>query len=96
MIQARSPLIVAGQIYLHEALDEYLIVTKNNRGQIFFKGAGFGGQAEDQTFIDWFPPVDPEDVDPDEVVSLLELCPPGTTAKVGFIMDESTDEEEPQ
>jgi len=46
----RTPLIEAGQIYLNEGLNEYLIVTKNARGQIWYEGAGFRGQLEDFDF----------------------------------------------
>ena len=89
MMPQRAPLILVGQIYLSDELDEYLIVTKNNRGQVFYKGNGFSGQSEDSTFISSFQPVDPADVDDDEIELLLSFCPDGTEAKVGFIIDET-------
>ena len=52
MNQDRAPLIVTGQIYLNEALNEYIIVTKNNRGQISYAGNGFMGRQIDEDFID--------------------------------------------
>jgi len=81
----RTPLIEVGQIYLNEGLNEYLIVTKNARGQIWYEGAGFRGQLEDFDFTEKFPAVDPEDVDPIEIEFLLSLCPPGTKASVGYV-----------
>lgn len=91
MNQSRAPLILTGQVYLNEDLNEYLIVTKNNRGQVSYEGVGFTGQAEDEAFIDCFKPVDPTDVEPDELLELLSLCPAGTEPKVGYIMDYETD-----
>jgi len=85
MIPQRSPLIQIGQIYLNEELDEYLIVTRNNRGQIYYEGDGFSGQAEDWSFIERFPPVDPDDVDIEEIILLVGKCPCGTEAKVGYV-----------
>lgn len=83
----RPPLITTGQIYLHDDLNEYLIVTDNNRGQIHYEGAGFKGQAEDLTFIENFKPVNPIDVDEDELAALLCFCPEGTTASTGYIVE---------
>lgn len=81
----RSPLIQVGQLFLNENLNEYLIVTKNNRGQIFYEGPGFRGQAEDYAFIEKFPAVNPEDIDQEELGHLLFFCPPGTQASTGFV-----------
>jgi len=81
----RSPLIQVGQLYLNEYLNEYLIVTKNNRGQISYEGPGFRGSCEDVDFIEKFPAVNPEDVDEVEVKDLLFHCPPGTEASTGFV-----------
>ena len=81
----RTPTVRVGQIYLHEGLNEYLIVTKNNRGEVYFEGNGFRGHAEDVSFIERFPAVDPADVDDVEIEYLLTMCPPGTEATVGFV-----------
>lgn len=83
----KAPLILAGQVYLNADLNEYLIVTSNNRGQIFYEGIGFKGQAEDMAFIERFGPVDPVDVEPDELEELLRSCPKGTHPQVGFIFE---------
>lgn len=94
MLCTKSPLIVTGQIYLNEELDEYLIVIKNNRGQVYYKGDGFGGQAEDASFMTRYLPVDPEDVEEEELVFLLSFCPDGTCAKIGYIMNDEDEEYE--
>jgi hypothetical protein len=88
LIPTRAPVIAAGQLFLNEALNEYLIVTKNQRGQIHYAGPGFKGFSEDHSFIDRFQPVDPADVEPAELRTLLELCPIGTRASTGYIAEE--------
>lgn len=85
MNQQRAPMILAGQIFYNEPLNEYLIVTKANRGQISYAGNGFKGHSEDQSFIERFKPVNPTDVDANELVDLLSNCAPGTQASTGFI-----------
>jgi hypothetical protein len=87
MSPIKSPLILVGQIYLNTEVQEYLVVTNNNRGQISYEGVGFKGQAEDLTFIERFGPVDPTDVDADELTELLAFCPSGTEALVGYVPD---------
>lgn len=80
----------AGQdaIQVADDVNEYLIVTGNNRGQVSYEGIGFKGQAEAETFIERFAPVDPDDVDPSEISALLELCPKGTQALTGFVAED--------
>lgn len=88
MIQQRAPMISAGQLFLNADLNEYLIVTKNARGQISYAGIGFKGHSEDQSFIERFQPVDPADVSSDEINALLAFCAPGTRVSTGFILEE--------
>lgn len=85
MNNQRAPMILTGQMYLNAQLNEYMIVTKTNRGQVSYAGAGFKGNSEDFSFIERFKPVDPLDVEPQEILSLLDLCPHGTRASTGFI-----------
>ena len=94
MLLNKSPLIQTGQVYLHETLDEYLIVTRNNSGLVTYCGDGFKGSLDDFSFIDRFPPVDPEDVCPVELQGLLSFCPDGTSPKIGYIIDEECDDDE--
>ena len=88
MIQSRAPMIAAGQLYLNEELNEYAIVTNNARGQISYSGFGFKGHSEDQSFIERFKPVDPTDVDQDEIKVLLSYCAPGVRASTGVILQD--------
>ncbi len=78
------------------SVNEYLIVTGNNRGQISYQGVGFKGQDEDAVFIRMFDPVDPIDVDPMELQELLNFCPAGTHALTGccIISELQGDEDE--
>lgn len=85
MLQTHAPIITTGQLYLNAEVNEYLIVVKNNGGDISYKGRGFKGCAEDQTFIERFDPVDPTDVDQIDLDFLLSFCPVGTQAQTGFI-----------
>ncbi len=94
MISNRAPLIKVGQLFLNEGLNEYLIVTNNNQGQVSYAGNGFRGSLEDFDFIDKFPAVDPDDVDATEINELLAHCPPDTEATIGFIGEGSGDEDE--
>lgn len=87
MISNRAPLIKVGQLFLNESLNEYLIITRNNNGQVSYAGIGFRGCLEDLDFIDKFPAVDPADVDPTELLQLLNECPEGTIPSVGFIVE---------
>lgn len=82
-------MISVGQLFLNAELNEYLIVTKNSRGQISYAGAGFRGHSEDHSFIERFDPVNPDDVSVDEIAGLLSLCPIGTKASTGFISQET-------
>ena len=86
MITAK-PIILVGQLYLHDDLNEYLIVTKRKGDEVSYAGPGFRGCIEDEVFIDCFQPVDPVDVDADELASLIAMCPAGTKATTGFIKD---------
>lgn len=88
MIQFKAPLIKVGQLYLSSDHNEYIIVTKNNRGEIDYAGPGFRGRLEDQAFVARFQPVDPADVTAEELNVLLSFCPPGTRPEVGYIGDE--------
>lgn len=87
MNQDRPPLITVGQVYLNETLNEYFVVTKNNRGHISYQGPSFRGQMADDEFIDLFPPVDPEDVSSEEQNQLLQYCGDNISLKTGFIKD---------
>ena len=87
MLQQRAPIILVGQVYLQEELNEYLIVTNNARGQITYAVKGFKGHAEDQSFIERFNPVDPIDVEAAEIAQLLSHCPVNTKASTGYISD---------
>ena len=88
MLPQRAPMISIGQVFLNAELNEYLIVTRNQRGQISYEGYGFKGHSEDSSFVERFKPVDPTDIDAEELKSLVALCPIGTKATTGFISEE--------
>lgn len=84
----RLPMIRIGQLYLHEDLNEYIVITRTERGQVRYAGNGVNGHAEAITFLEKFQPVDPMDVEPQEIHDLLELCPIGTRASTGYIKED--------
>lgn len=81
-------MITVGQVYFNEDADDYLVVTKNERGQVQYIGHGFFGHSEDQSFIERFKPVDPEDLTASERLTLISLAPQGTKLQTGFILEE--------
>jgi hypothetical protein len=92
----RTPIIVVGQVYLHNSLNEYVVVTKSTRGDIQFKGPGFGGMNEVELFLERFGPVDPADLSPEETEQLHAILDkPGTQLSTGWVHveDEEYDEE---
>jgi len=93
-----SPLLlVAGQCYLHKEYNEYIILSKVNRGLVTFEGNGFRGVMDGYDFIEKFPPVDPTDIPFDEVQNLLNRCPETVEEAItGFITEFEFDEKEEQ
>lgn len=85
MTTKHIPIIAVGQVFLNEDLNEYLIVSKNNFGQIYYAGPNFKGQSEVETFIERFAPVNPDDVVEQELSTLLSFCPVNTVASTGYI-----------
>lgn len=77
--------IEVGQCYLHEEHNEYVIITWTDRGRLRYAGPGFSGQMEADDFIEVFPPVNPYDIDDEELAVLLQACPDETAASTGFL-----------
>lgn len=85
----RTPIIVIGQVYLHTELNEYLVVTKSTRGEIFFSGNGFSGRNEVERFLERFGPVDPSDLEDQEAQALLALIQtPNPKLSTGWVTPE--------
>ena len=76
-----------GQVYLDEAKNEYLVVTKTDRGRVSYQGPGFTGAMEDENFIEKFLPVNPVDLEKEEADQLLSFCATGGSLKTGLILD---------
>jgi hypothetical protein len=87
-MQSTHPVIILpGQLYLDEEKNCYLIVSRRKGEMITYQGFGFVGMIDDETFIERFQPVDPADVEADELTALVALCPNGVQPVVGFIKD---------
>ena len=87
MKQSKPVIVQAGQIYYDEGKNDYLIVSRHQGDTTTYYGNGFRGMLETDVFLDRFQPVDPADVEPSELRTLLDFCPAGTTPKIGFIKD---------
>lgn len=87
MKSTKPVIILPGQIYFDDEKNEYLIVQRRKGETISYSGHGFKGMLEDEVFLERFQPVDPVDLSAGELQGLIDLCPAGTTAKVGFIAD---------
>lgn len=87
MKSTKPVIILPGQIYLDSDKNSYLVVTRKHGEVVSYVGCGFKGMLEDEVFIGRFEPVDPADVEKEELDLLLANCSPGTSAKVGFIKD---------
>jgi hypothetical protein len=88
----RTPIIIPGQVYLHKQLNEYLVVTKATRGDIQFKGPGFGGMNEVELFLERFEPVDPADLEPAEALQLRDLVSSNVVLTVGWVQPDEDGE----
>lgn len=93
---SRMPIIMVGQVYLHTALNEYVVVTKSNRGDVYFAGKGISGKMYYEDFLEQFPPVNPADLTPKETAELMEVLCNGGDLLIGWIgfEDELEDEDE--
>ena len=76
-------IVLPGQVYYHEQLNEYLVVTRANRGDISYSGPGFRGNMEVETFLSTFQPVDVDDLEEGEALTLVNLA--GTQLKTGYV-----------
>jgi hypothetical protein len=89
-----QPIIVPGQVYLSETLNEYAVITKANQGEIKYKGPGFSGVLDLEFFLERFGPVDPKDLDKSERASLESFLPTGAVLKTGWVQVGEIDEDE--
>lgn len=90
----RTPIIIPGQVYLHPEQNEYLVVTKANRGDIRFKGPGFSGVHDVELFLDRFGPVDPLDLSDAEKNVLHGLLGDDTKLSVGWVEPDDAEYDE--
>lgn len=78
--------VTVGQVYYHAALNEYLVATKVNQGDISYQGKGIMGHAEEEDFLARFQPVAVSDLDDDEYATLSELVD-GKPLATGYIAE---------
>lgn len=90
-MNARSPILLEGQVYYDVNSNSYLVITKRNGEMVKYEGQpyegniGWRGNMEDIDFIERFQPVDPVDLTDEEAEQLLSFCDDKTTLKIGYI-----------
>jgi hypothetical protein len=92
-----NPIVLPGQVFLHTALNEYVVVTDVKRGDISYKGLGLSGHNEIDLFLERFGPVNPVDLTEKEYTDLATLTP--ARLSIGWVkpedwVDGEEDEEE--
>ena len=85
----QSLIIQPGQVYINNDINEYLVVTKSERGHISYVGKNFKGMQEAEDFIMRFKPVDPKLLSREEFSQLQNMS--AHVLKVGFIAKFSSD-----
>lgn len=95
----RTPIIVVGQVYLHNEMNEYAVVTKSVRQQVQYRGqteAGrvFSGMNEAEVFLERFGPVDPADLSQKEAEILTSLLESPMPLSVGWVAPDDDEGDE--
>ena len=90
---SKMAIILPGQVYLSEDHNEYLVVLKSVKGDIVYKGIGFGGRHDWELFMERFKPVNPVDLTEDEAKTLKSFLDEGTELSIGWVQWENEEEE---
>ncbi len=90
---SRTPIIIPGQVYLNDEINEYLVVTKTNRGDISFCGNGFSGRHDYERFLERFGPVNPEDLTSSEETQLKSCIEDTVKLSTGWVEPDEEDSE---
>lgn len=82
-----NPIVLAGQVYLHRELNEYIVVTKNRGGRASFSGPSTRGYCDIGILLNQevFFPVDPAELKQAEAGILLDFCTQGTVLSTGTV-----------
>lgn len=89
----RTPIVIPGQVYLHTC-NEYIVVTRANKGEITFRGPGIAGVNEVEVFLNRFGPVNPEDLSGPEHSGLVNLLKTPVALTVGWVKRDDDEFEE--
>lgn len=89
----RTPIMLVGQVYLHQENNEYVVVTGVRRTNVYFSGYGFNGMHDVEIFLERCGPVDPADLEPEETCTLMGLCEQHELL-IGWVAPEEDEEEE--
>jgi hypothetical protein len=84
------PIIIPGQVYLHQdvRVNEYVVVTRNIQGDIYFSGNGIYGVNDRCVFLMRFAAVNPDDLTDNERNILTQYIGSGIKLSTGWVLEE--------
>jgi len=80
------PIVLQGQVYFHDGLNEYIVVTRALKGDITYAGPGIKGHMDVEDFLEKYAPVDVNDLDADEKKQLSSLA--GAELSTGYVSEQ--------
>jgi hypothetical protein len=80
-----QPIILQGQVYLHETLNEYVVVKSCLKGLVTYAGHGLGGMMDYERFMEIYGPVNPDDLTPVEAAQLCIHLPETVKLSTGWV-----------
>lgn len=91
-----NPIVLAGQVYLHVELNDYIVVKRNHAGYVSYEGPEVVGKCDVCTLMDQtlFLPVDPANLTGSEIQTLQEFLPSQGALSTGVVLDDEDDGDE--
>jgi hypothetical protein len=91
-----NPIVLAGQVYLHVELNDYIVVKRNHAGYVSYEGPAVVGKCDVCTLMDQtiFLPVDPANLSGTEIQTLQEFLPSRSALTTGVVLDIEDDGDE--
>lgn len=91
-----NPIVLAGQVYLHVELNDYIVVKCNRAGYISYEGPEVVGKCDVCTLMDQtiFLPVNPSNLNSSEIRTLQEFLQAQCALSTGVVLDDEDDGDE--
>ena len=89
-----NPIVLAGQVYLHVELNDYIVVKRNHAGYVSYEGPNVVGKCDVCTLMDQkiFLPVDPANLNSSEIQTLQEFLQTRCALSTGVVLDDDEDD----